>query len=198
MIFGSASKMNIRYFRRYRMEFDFARSPLPPAHLPEGYHWLPWHHRFLDRHSLVKFASFHTEIDAQVFPCLGEVNGCRKLMRDICKQSAFLPQATWLITYRFDDWSEMTDCATIQGLGKSAALGAVQNVGVIPEHRGLGLGRALVLKALDGFRSAGLKRVYLEVTADNEQAVALYQSIGFRLTRTLYKAVPTPRVAAAT
>ncbi|MCA9071315.1 MAG: GNAT family N-acetyltransferase, partial [Planctomycetaceae bacterium] len=68
----------------------------------------------------------------------------------------------------------------------------VQNVGVIPEHRGLGLGRALVLRSLEGFRSTGLKRVYLEVTADNKQAVTLYQSIGFKLTRTLYKAVPTP------
>jgi ribosomal protein S18 acetylase RimI-like enzyme len=191
--------MGIRYFRRYRMEFDFARGSLPQATLPAGYHWLPWHRRFLDRHSLVKFASFQAEIDSQVFPCLGELDGCRKLMREICKQSSFLPQATWLITHRFDDWGEITDCATIQGLGKSPLLGAVQNVGVVPEHRGHGLGRALVLKALEGFQAAGLKRVYLEVTAENKQAVALYQSIGFRLTRTLYKAVSTPpQVAAAT
>lgn len=190
--------MGIRYFRRYRMEFDLAQSPIGEAVLPEGYHWLPWHRRFLDRHSLVKFASFHAEIDSQVFPCLSNLSGCRKLMREICKQQSFLPQATWMITHRFDDWGENTDCATIQGLGKSAILGAVQNVGVIPEHRGLGLGRALVLKALAGFRSAGLKRVYLEVTAENKQAVALYQSLGFRLTRTLYKAVPPESVAAVT
>ena len=144
----------------------------------------------------VKYASFRSEIDAQVFPCLGQFGGCRKLMQDISQQPSFLPEATWLITYRFDDWSDITDCATIQGLSKSPTLGAIQNVGVIPEHRGHGLGRALVLKSLAGFRSAGLKRVYLEVTAENRQAVALYRSVGFHLTRTLYKAVPVSQVAA--
>ncbi len=189
--------MSVKYYRRFRMEFDFLRTPVPEAILPAGYHWLPWHRRFLDRHSQVKHASFHAEIDAQVFPCLGQLSGCQKLMREICRQSSFLPEATWLITYRFDEWSQITDCATIQGLGKSPTLGAVQNVGVIPEHRGQGLGRALVLCALAGFRSLGLQRVYLEVTAENKQAVSLYQSIGFQRTRTLYKPVPIPAVAAA-
>jgi GNAT superfamily N-acetyltransferase len=190
--------MSVKYYRRYRMEFDFARTPLIEPVLPAGYHWLPWHRRFLDRHSQVKHASFQGEVDSLVFPCLGQLHGCRKLMREICRQSSFLAEATWLITFRFDDWSHITDCATIQGLGKSPTLGAIQNVGVVPEHRGQGLGRALVLRALAGFRSAGLKRVYLEVTAENKQAVALYQSIGFQLTRTLYKAVAAPLAAAST
>jgi ribosomal protein S18 acetylase RimI-like enzyme len=180
------------------MEFDFARTPLIEPVLPAGYHWLPWHRRFLDRHSQVKHASFQGEVDSLVFPCLGQLHGCRKLMREICRQSSFLAEATWLITFRFDDWSHITDFATIQGLGKSPTLGAIQNVGVVPEHRGQGLGRALVLRALAGFRSAGLKRVYLEVTAENKQAVALYQSIGFQLTLTLYKAVAAPLAAAST
>jgi ribosomal protein S18 acetylase RimI-like enzyme len=180
------------------MEFDFTQTPLPEAILPEGYRWLPWHRRFLERHSQVKYASFCAEIDSQVFPCLGNLAGCRRLMQEICAQVNFLPEATWLITYRFDDWSAIVDCATIQGLGKSATLGAVQNVGVVPEHRGQGLGRALVLRALAGFKSQGLKRVYLEVTAENQQAVSLYQSIGFQHTRTMYKAVQVAPVTSAT
>ncbi len=178
------------------MEYDFDRTPLSEPLLPEGYHWLAWHRQFLERHSQVKFASFHSEIDSQVFPCLGNLGGCRKLMHDISRQNSFLPETTWLIAYRFDDWGQTTDCATIQGLGKSTTLGAVQNVGVIPEHRGQGLGRALVLRSLSGFRAAGFKRVYLEVTAENRQAVALYRSIGFQLTRTLYKAVSVPKTPA--
>ena len=46
-----------------------------------------------------------------------------------------------------------------------------------------------MIKSLAGFRLAGLKRVYLEVTAENQLAVALYASLGFRLVRTMYKAV---------
>ncbi len=68
-------------------------------------------------------------------------------------------------------------------------IGAIQNVGVIPSYRGLGLGRALVRRALEGFCQAGLHRAYLEVTAENASAVQLYRDVGFRRAKTLYKAV---------
>jgi hypothetical protein len=35
----------------------------------------------------------------------------------------------------------------------------------------------------------GLARVYLEVTAQNDGAVRLYKRLGFRRTKTLFKAV---------
>jgi len=60
---------------------------------------------------------------------------------------------------------------------------------VIPSHRGIGLGRALVHRTLAGFQEAGLRRAYLEVTAENNAAVQLYRSLGFRRAKTLYKAV---------
>jgi ribosomal protein S18 acetylase RimI-like enzyme len=54
------------------------------------------------------------------------------------------------------------------------------------------VGEALVLQALYGFRRAGLGRAQLEVTARNEGAQRLYRRLGFRRTKTLYKAVPDP------
>ncbi len=33
-----------------------------------------------------------------------------------------------------------------------------------------------------------MRRVYLEVTAENVAAVQLYRSVGFRIIRTMYKA----------
>jgi hypothetical protein len=68
-------------------------------------------------------------------------------------------------------------------------IGAIQNLGVIPTYRGLGLGRALIRQALEGFYQAGLRRAYLEVTADNASAIRLYREVGFRRAKTLYKAV---------
>ena len=68
-------------------------------------------------------------------------------------------------------------------------MGAIQNLGVVPSYRGLGLGRALIRQALAGFRGAGVTRVYLEVTAENAQAIRLYREAGFRRSKTLYKAV---------
>lgn len=185
--------MATHYVRRFRMEFDLLTQRLAQPSLPLGYHWVPWHPRLLERHAMAKHESFHFEIDAQVFPCLGHLDGCRSLMNEIARQHSFLASATWLITYRDPDvpatGQPVIDCGTIQGLIPALSVGAVQNVGISPAHRGLGLGRALVVKALHGFRRAGLDRVYLEVTAENSPAVELYQSIGFRLKRTMFKAV---------
>jgi ribosomal protein S18 acetylase RimI-like enzyme len=63
----------------------------------------------------------------------------------------------------------------------------VQNFGVVREHRGRGLGTLLLQKSLEGFRTAGVFRVTLEVTAKNQDAQRLYQRLGFRRLRTVYK-----------
>ncbi|MCA9172125.1 MAG: GNAT family N-acetyltransferase [Planctomycetales bacterium] len=80
-------------------------------------------------------------------------------------------------------------CGTIQGIADEQRCGGIQNLGVIPEHRGLGLGRLLLLKALEGFWLAGLQRASLEVTAQNVAAINLYRNLGFRRVKTVYKAV---------
>jgi ribosomal protein S18 acetylase RimI-like enzyme len=80
-------------------------------------------------------------------------------------------------------------------LSQSEQLGSIQNVGVVPEHRGRGLGRALVLKSLEGFALARLKRIVLEVTATNRPAVELYRSVGFHVVKTMYRSAPLEELA---
>lgn len=80
-------------------------------------------------------------------------------------------------------------CGTIQGIVHESGFGMFQNLGVVPEFRGFGLGKALLLKALHGFRRAGLKRAFLEVTARNNRAVRLYHGIGFLVQKTFYREV---------
>jgi GNAT superfamily N-acetyltransferase len=188
--------MGVTYYKRFRMEIDLRQVPFSEPPLPEGYEWVAWHPDILERHALAKFESFRSEVDSDVFPSLGDPAGCRHLMSEIVQRATFVPGATWLITCRLapEEWE---DCATIQGLVQTGEWGAIQNVGVAPEHRGQGLGRALVLKSLAGFQSAGVQRVYLEVTACNLAAVQLYRSVGFRLARTTYKAVERPTAAFA-
>jgi ribosomal protein S18 acetylase RimI-like enzyme len=57
---------------------------------------------------------------------------------------------------------------------------------VIPTARRRGLGRALVLKALQGFRDVGCAQTTLEATAENAGAVKLYASLGFVVSRVSY------------
>jgi ribosomal protein S18 acetylase RimI-like enzyme len=174
--------MAITYYKRFRMETDLDRVSTAAA-LPRDFVWVPWDETLIEHHAEVKYRSFLGEIDAYVFPCLGDRHGCRRLMSEIRRKSGFLPGATWLIA------CPQGYVGTVQGVRDLGSIGAIQNVGVIPSFRGLGLGRALIRRALAGFCQAGLVRAYLEVTADNSPAVQLYRDVGFRRTKTLYKAV---------
>jgi ribosomal protein S18 acetylase RimI-like enzyme len=187
--------MTTHYYQRYRMEYDLTRGSLAAPSLPDGYAWSPWEPGDEDRHAFVKFHSFRDGIDSEVFESLSDYHGCLRLMREIAKQPGFVPAATWLITAPTDNGHAL-DCGTIQGVMASEQLGGVQNIGVLPDHRGLGLGRALVLQALRGFREHGARRVYLEVTSPNQAAVKLYRELGFRHIRTMYRAVICEEVGA--
>lgn len=178
-----------QYFKRYRMEIDLDSTSVASAVLPPGYIWNEWSEADVERHALTKFRSFRDELDSEVFACLGEYYGCLRLMNDIAHQESFLAPATWLIS-RIQESGSPQDCGTIQGLSVGGFHGSIQNVGVVPEHRGIGLGRALMAKSLEGFRLARKKRVFLEVTANNTTAVNLYLSLGFRVIRTMYRVAP--------
>ena len=102
-------------------------------------------------------------------------------MREIRDKSGFLPGATWLICHGEDT------CGTVQGISDRHGGGLIQNLGIAPPYRGRGLGTALLLQALHGFRRVGLDRAILEVTAQNAGAIRLYRRFGFRSRKTLYK-----------
>ncbi len=174
--------MPITYYKRFRMEIDLDGSLMPPR-LPAPFGWVAWDESLVEHHAEVKFRCFRDEIDSQIFPCLGERHGCQRLMREIRRKPGFLAVSTWLIV------GPEGYCGTVQGVMDRGPIGAIQNLGVVPEFRGKGLGRALVRQALEGFYQAGLRRAYLEVTAENTSAVQLYRAVGFRRSKTLYKAV---------
>lgn len=228
--------MTVNYFKRFRMEVSLHPELFPAPDPPPGYRLVPWHPELIPQHAQVKYRSFRNEIDSQVFPCLGELPGCQRLMEDIAAKPGFVPRATWLAvcdsyhtpaTFRYtrdaryvdsvpsnnahpnnahlevfservlvsrgssssDSVTTVEYCGTIQGIGDDQSCGCIQNLGVIPGHRGAGLGRSLLLKALEGFWQAGYPLASLEVTAQNVLALDLYRKLGFRRVKTVYKAV---------
>jgi ribosomal protein S18 acetylase RimI-like enzyme len=181
--------MGLTYFKRFRMETDLRGRQLVVPPVPAGYHLLPWDASLLETHAEVKYHSFRAEIDANVFPCFCDYAGCLRLMREIVAKDGFLPEATWLVAY-VDPASGQTEyCGTVQGIRDHGGVGAIQNLGITPEHRDRKLGSVLMLKALEGFCRAGLHGVFLEVTAQNEGAIRLYRRLGFWKAKTVYKAV---------
>lgn len=190
--------MTVTFFKRFRMEIDLERVALDPLVLPEGYRWQPWDPSLTNTHGDTKYLSFQTELDANVFPCLGARDGCRRLMSEISRREGFLSEATWLLVYQgrgpLAEKTAAEYVGTVQGV-RDDNYGAIQNLGITPEHRGLGLGTCLLRKSLTGFKRASLRRAYLEVTARNTAAIRLYERFGFRSVRIVYKAAELASVS---
>jgi ribosomal protein S18 acetylase RimI-like enzyme len=182
-------KMPVVFFKRYRMQFDLRYAQFDESVLPAEYDLIPWRSELLNAHAEAKFRSFRNELDANVFPCLGAADGCLRLMKEISNRQGFVPQATWLATHRNPKSGRLEYCGTVQGLREKLDVGAIQNVGVARDHRGMGLGSAIVRKSLKGFQASGIKIVTLEVTEKNTGALRLYQRLGFEVVSTVFKSV---------
>lgn len=180
------------------MEVDLRRIDLSDVALPEGYRWLRWHSLLRERHAQVKWRCFRNDLDGRVFSCLSQIEGCRRLITEIANQAKFCHDATWLLAFQPEPTWPADDCGTIQGIVRAGGIGSIQNVGIVPEHRGYGLGKAIVLKSLQGFWQAGANYATLEVTALNRVAVSLYESLGFKITRVLYREAECGAVVSGT
>ena len=181
--------MDLTYFKRYRMELSLVGHDYASVETPAGFRFVPWNPSLLDAFAEAKYRSFRGEIDANVFPCLGELAGCRRLMGEIARKPGFIPEATWLVERQAGQGRPAERCGTVQGVRDQSGLGAIQNLGITPACRNCGLGTTLLFKALAGFQRVGLRRVYLEVTAENTGAIRLYRRLGFVTVKTVYKAV---------
>jgi ribosomal-protein-alanine N-acetyltransferase len=60
-----------------------------------------------------------------------------------------------------------------------AAEADVLTVGVVPEHRGQGIAKALMAVITDWAKAQGSTAMMLEVKTDNSDAIGLYQSLGY-------------------
>ncbi|HJU85453.1 MAG TPA: ribosomal protein S18-alanine N-acetyltransferase [Nitrososphaeraceae archaeon] len=64
--------------------------------------------------------------------------------------------------------------------------GHVVSVAVLQEHRGKGIGRSLLVEAINGLAGRKCDEIYLEVRASNSLAIKMYQSIGFLIKSRLH------------
>ena len=59
--------------------------------------------------------------------------------------------------------------------------GHVVSVAVLEQHRGKGIGKALMLEGINGVLSRKSDEIYLEVRVSNSQAIRMYQRLGFQI-----------------
>ena len=65
----------------------------------------------------------------------------------------------------------------------SQSIGLINDVYVLPEFRGKGIGQKLVIECLKKLKKEGIDLVRLTVLKHNESAVRLYEKLGFETYR---------------
>lgn len=70
-------------------------------------------------------------------------------------------------------------------LQMNTTIGGIYGLGVLPEFRGKGYGRAILLKAVEMLKESNPHAIMLQVAAENAKALRLYQSCGFMETSTM-------------
>ena len=70
-------------------------------------------------------------------------------------------------------------CVVLRLLPPTFSHGGMLGIGVVPEHRGKGVGSALMRATLDSARKLGFERIELSVYEGNDRAHALYLRFGF-------------------
>ena len=84
-------------------------------------------------------------------------------------------QCDWLLVGLIDD--------TIIGsvmIGYDGHRGWINYLAVHPHYRNSGIGRKLMIESEHRLRRIGCPKINLQVRADNEDAIAFYQAIGFQ------------------
>ncbi|MBC7474451.1 MAG: GNAT family N-acetyltransferase [Candidatus Sericytochromatia bacterium] len=72
----------------------------------------------------------------------------------------------------------------------------VENIAVLPDHRGKGIAKQLLNYMFDTYMNLGVNRFTLEVDISNDAAIKLYESIGFRKYTTIhYFKIPPKKLA---
>ncbi len=99
---------------------------------------------------------------------------------DVFGREHFDPALTWVAT----DGDAIVG-ASVCGWKEAGDWGWVGTLGVLPSHRGRGIGETLLRTAFAEFWRRGERRVALGVAADNPSATRLYERAGMRVLYTI-------------
>ncbi len=147
------------------------------ARLPAGYTIISWDPMWLDRVGEIDRCSYAGTLDALLYrQYFRTARGARRLWQEAIRGrfGRFDEERTLLLIRDGEPRGHVMACL------RSPREGFIGDLAVLPEDRG-GTGRALLLECLWRFRSAGFQSVSLAVTLENDRALRLYESLGFRV-----------------
>jgi ribosomal protein S18 acetylase RimI-like enzyme len=155
---------------------------LPPKPISPRISIIPWQEHYQDSAAQLISSSYRGHVDSEINDQYRSVAGARKFLFNIIQYPGcgnFL-QASSLVAFDTAHGDLAGMClASVVG----EASGHITQVCVAREWQGNGLGYEMLRQCLELLRRQGMTRVSLTVTAENKQALSLYERMGFRTTQ---------------
>jgi ribosomal protein S18 acetylase RimI-like enzyme len=168
-----------RDFLSVRLPLEF---PLKPKSVPPRISILPWQEHYQEGAAQLISLAYRGHVDSEINDQYRSMAGARKFLFNIVQYPGCgnFFQAASLIA--FD-----TDRGVLAGICLASLVGEesghITQICVAKDWQSRGLGYELLRQSLELLRERSVKKVSLTVTSENQQALGLYERMGFRKTR---------------
>jgi ribosomal protein S18 acetylase RimI-like enzyme len=164
-------------YERVLMSTD--ASSLPPAETDGRFRIEPWADHHQELAAVMIALAYGNHVDSRINEQYRTVNGARRFLNNVIQYpgcGTFLRQGSMVAFDGKSGWVAGMVLASFVG----PRTGHITQLCVTPQAQGYGLGRVLLVRAMEALRRHGAERVSLTVTAENEPALQLYLQTGFR------------------
>jgi ribosomal protein S18 acetylase RimI-like enzyme len=163
------------------MRIDLRTSSLAAGHVRCPMYMETWSDHYHEGAAHVIAAAYTGHIDSRINDQYRSVAGARRFLFNIVQYpgcGAFFRPASYAA---FEPNGRI--CGISLASLVSPHCGHITQICVTPAVRGTGIGHALLRQSLTTLRDMGCEAASLTVTAENRDAVALYERVGFRTVR---------------
>jgi ribosomal protein S18 acetylase RimI-like enzyme len=168
----------LRVHARLFLDFPLHNAAsLPPADLP-GIRFTPWRETHFDDSARLLASAYRGNIDSEINDQYRSPAGARRFLSNIVEFPGcgiFFPAASFVAF----DTSTGALCGVCLASLVARETGHITQVCVAPAHRHAGLGGELLRRSLLAFAAHECRTASLTVTTANENAVRLYEKLGF-------------------
>ena len=180
----------VSMFERDFMTADLGLArDLPAHHVGRTVRLDNWADYHQEAAAILIEGAYHDHIDSLINDQYRTITGARRFLYNIINYpgcGVFAPSASLVAVSSF---------GVLAGLSLASIVndrtGHITQICVSPEFRGTGLGYELMRRSLLRLLNAGCRRVSLTVTTSNDDALRLYQRLGFETTRKFHAYVWT-------
>ncbi len=141
--------------------------------LPKGFSFINYESKLHYQFIKAFFDAFRNSPEVHIYPELNNLTRTSQLIEDKMLSDRLIAKG---LIFGIEKDNRIVGIAMLKSEFNK---GFVNAIGVIPQYRSMGLGKALMYESLRRLKANGFSEVRLAVTCSNKRAYSLYQSMGF-------------------